>query len=64
MLNVLIVQFELFFLVDLIGVFVSNANMQFVIDEGKDHAIIEGDQVTWFVVVHLVLALHEDECAV
>ena len=37
-----------------------NSHSELVVDEREDHTVMEGDQVGWHVVLHLLEALQED----
>jgi len=55
---------SLVFSLDDLGVFLLKVYADLVVDEGKDHAVMDWDQVRWLMLGVLAGALHEDKCAV
>jgi hypothetical protein len=49
---------------DDVTILLFEVDADFVVDEGEDHAVVEGDQVWRFVFGHLSVGLHEDESSV
>jgi len=54
----------LFFLFKVSLVFLLEVHADLVVDEGEYHTVVKGNQVRGFVLVHLSVALHENESTV
>ena len=48
----------------LLGLLRLNSHLELIVNEGDYHAVKEGDQVWGLVVLHLLVALHENESSI